>query len=455
MEGDNMPKQAINKFRLMVLTVFMATSSVSMAGTFMAGAASTDITPDVNKWEVNSIGYFSQKVMTEVLDRQYCQALAVSDGENEAVIVTCDLMGTPPVLRQKIIKGLKGTKINDNNLLISCSHTHSGAGNMMPNFIAKIGFGPYIEELTQRTADRIIGAVKEARSTMKPAVINVAETELKNVTRNRRDPAGSYDYGTRRFTDAYDPDNHLNDTDPTLTVIKIDSTGGEPIALLFHFSTHGTVLGAEVLTLSADWPGYARARVEKGAPGYVAMYMNGAQGDQAPAMDDGDPATDVEYLDIIGKKVADGVLAIINKTEPADAAPVKSVMVRRQVPPGKWKMGVELGGKSVELKIPKWVVKKYFSELPLQAVRIGDLVFMALPIEAVAEVGLSMKQGAKGIGADYALVAGLANDHLLYAATPEDFGEGGYEVESTVIGQMEAGLIIGEQMMLVRKLYQD
>jgi neutral ceramidase len=430
----------------LLLILLLTLGRMAAAGTFMAGAATADITPDVHKWKVNSIGYGSHKVMTGVHDHQFCEALAVSDGVNEAMIITCDLMGTPPVLRAKVLKGLDGTGLTDSNLLMACSHTHSGPGNMMPNLIARVAFGGYQEPLTQWTADQIIAAAKQARAAMKPAQMKVAATKLEGVTRNRRDPAGSYDYDTRRFTAAYDPKNPENATDPALTLIKIDGVDGAPIAMMFHFATHGTVLGPKGLDLSADWIGPARAKLIAAAPGYTVMYMNGAQGDQAPAMDQSNPISDVEYLDVIGGKVADGVLGIMNQAAPAEAVPIRTVMARLPVSPGDKVLGYRL---------PKMLTKKYFHELPLQAVRLGDVVFMALPVEAVTEVGQAMKSGARGQGVRYPLVAGLANDHLMYTATPHDFERGGYEVDNTVLGPPEAGIIIGEQMLLVRQVERD
>jgi neutral ceramidase len=426
----------------LMLIILLTLGRMAAAATFMAGAATADITPDIQKWKVNSIGYGSHKVMTGVHDRQFCEALAVSDGANEAMLITCDLMGTPPVLRAKVLKGLEGTGLTDVNLLMACSHTHSGPGNMMPNLIARIGFGGYQEPLTQWTADQIVAAAKQARANQKPALMKVAVTDLPGVTMNRRDPAGSYDYDTRRFTAAYDPHNPENATDPALTVIKIDGADGAPIALLFHFATHGTVLGPKGLDLSADWVGSARAKIIAAAPGYNVMYMNGAQGDQAPAMDQSNPISDVEYLDVIGGKVAAGVLGTMGQAAPAEAAPVRTVMARLPVTPGDKVLGYRL---------PKLLTKRYFHELPLQAVRLGDVVFMALPVEAVTEIGQAMKAGARGQGVRYPLVAGLANDHLMYAATPHDFERGGYEVDNTVLGPPEAGILIGEQMLLVRQ----
>lgn len=420
-----------------------AWAAAAGAGTFQAGAAKVDITPDVNKWKVNSIGYFSQKQMTSVNDPVFCKALVVSDGREKAAIVTCDLMGTPPILRQKVLAEIESDGFNSENLLISCSHTHSGPGNMMPILPARLGFGPYIEELTIWTAHQIARAVKEAQAGMKPAVLKVAEARIEGVTRNRRDPAGSYNYDTRRFTSAYDPDNPENIVDPTLTLLRIDATDGSPIAVLFHFATHGTVLGAENLALSADWPGVSQQIIEQAVPGAVAMYMNGAEGDQAPAMNEGDGISDLEYLQVIGKKIADGVLKNYDRARPVEAVPIRTAMVTRKAPPGNKLLGY---------RVPKALVRHYFHGLPLQALRLGDVVFMALPVEMVSEAGLAMKNGARGQGVHYPLVAGLANDHLLYAATPDDFEQGGYEVDNTALGETEAGLIIGEQMLLVRKV---
>ena len=90
--------------------------------------------------------------------------------------------------------------------------------------------------------------------------------------------------------------------------------------------------------------------------------------------------------------------------------------------------------------------------MPLQVVRIGDVVLMGAPLEMVAEMGMTMKNGARGIGARYPLVAGLANNTMLYCVTPDDFPDGGYEVGNTIFGEIEAGMVIGEQMLLVRKL---
>jgi hypothetical protein len=434
------------KWRLMTAAVLAGFfwSAAAAAGVFMAGAAAADITPDVKAMHVPSSGYGQRKgkPMQGVHDRVFCKALAVSDEKQQAAIVTCDLIGISATLRDKVLAGLAGSGIADENLLMAASHTHSGPGAMMKNLIADIGFGWYNEELTQETADRIVAAIKTALKKMQPATLRVGETKLPDLIRNRRDPAGSYNYDTRRFGPAYDPQNPANVIDPTLTVIRIDDLSGRPIAVLFHFPAHATVFGADNWLISADWPGEAQRRIEAQVPGAVAMFLTGAEGDQEPTMVP-DSRTDEEYVKLIGGQVADNVIRILNQTAPVSAAPVRAIMVHRRIPPGNKIMGVP---------VPGALIRHYFPSMPLQAIRLGDVVFMCCPVEMIAELGLTMKNGARGEGVKYPLVIGLANEEMLYSATPEEFPRGGYEVDNTIFGETEAGILIGEQLMLVRRL---
>jgi len=326
---------------------------------------------------------------------------------------------------------------------------------MTDNAMLGFLFGGYNEELATETAARITAAIKKADQTKRPAVIKAGVAEVEDTVRNRRDPAGSYDYDTRRFTNAYDPDHPHNLTDPEVTAVRIDGADGAPIAVLFNFAAHGTVLGADNMLISADWPGVTQREIQQAMPGAVAMFINGAIGDQAPTMIDGDPATDLEYLEIIGGKVFEGVMEALDKAETIEASPVMAVMERRAVPPGKPFIDSALNGRPIHVPIPKSLVRKYFPEIPLQTVRIGDVVIMGSPMEMVTEIGWTMKQGAKGQGARYPVIAGLANDKSMYCVTPDDFPQGGYEVGLTIYGEIEAGVLIGEQMLLVRKTMRE
>jgi len=420
----------------------------AMADGLMAGAAVADITPDLGEMKVPSAGYGARgrTPMEGVHDPVKCKALVVSDGVERACLVTCDVGGVSVQVRDMVLADVDDLGIEDRNLMMTASHTHSGPGAMTKNWILGLIFGSYNPDLARQTADRITAAIREADDAMVPAVVRVGVTELPEVVRNRRDPAGSYDYDTRRFTDAYDPDDPANLTDPILTTIRFDAKGMKPIAVIVSFAAHPTVLGADNLQISADWPGAMQRDVEAALPGAVAMFINGAIGDQAPTMHDGDGIGDFEYVEKIGVEVARGAISTMDRLESVSGTPVGAAMARREIPPGNVVMGY---------KVPRSLVKHYFPEMPLQVIRIGEVALIGAPVEMVAEIGLTIKDGARGMGVKVPIIAGLANDKLAYCVTPDQIPEGGYEVGATLFGEIEAGLIIGEEMMLLRSLFVE
>lgn len=433
-------------FWVLILAMVAAIAAPAGAAGLSVGAASADITPEPDdKLPSSGYGQRGRNPMKSVHDQLYCDTLVAGDGQNLIAIAACDMVMVSPDFYKKIVAGLAAEGFTNQNVLVTASHTHSGPGGMMDNLISNVAFGRYNEKYTQRAADEVAAAIRKSRAGMRAGTLRVAETRLDDVTRNRRDPAGSYDYDTRRFKDTYDPNNPLNDTDPTLTLLRFDGPDGKPVAILYHFATHGTVMGSTNWEFSADWIGAARKKIQAAYPGAVVLYFNGAQGDQAPTMLY-DPHTDWEYMDLIGGRVADGVLGIMDSAQAVNAVPIRSVAISRPMEPTGTVMGYKLG---------KRLLRKWFPEMRLMGARIGEVGLMCCPVEIVSVVGRTMKDGARAQGVKYPLVVGLANDHRLYAAAPEDFAEGGYEPDSTVYGITEAAILIGEQEMLMRKLFME
>jgi hypothetical protein len=70
---------------------------------------------------------------------------------------------------------------------------------------------------------------------------------------------------------------------------------------------------------------------------------------------------------------------------------------------------------------------KPYAEVVVQAMRLGDGVFLALPGEVFLEIGLAIKQRA---GVENLFVAAYANNcEIGYIPTAAAFSEGGYEVD--------------------------
>jgi len=84
-------------------------------------------------------------------------------------------------------------------------------------------------------------------------------------------------------------------------------------------------------------------------------------------------------------------------------------------------------------------------EVPLQALRIGDLAMCAIPFETLVEIGLNLKQRSPF---PRTMVIGIANGYNGYLPTPEQHQLGGYE---TWLGtnrvQRDASVIITDQLL--------
>jgi neutral ceramidase len=71
--------------------------------------------------------------------------------------------------------------------------------------------------------------------------------------------------------------------DPTVTILRIDTAKGDPLAILINYACHPVVLGSDNPQYSADFPGITNRVVEKSLGGKVeSFFVQGAPGDINP-----------------------------------------------------------------------------------------------------------------------------------------------------------------------------
>ena len=89
--------------------------------------------------------------------------------------------------------------------------------------------------------------------------------------------------------------------------------------------------------------------------------------------------------------------------------------------------------------------------IELQAVRVADAVFMAVPAEVFVEIGLQLKK----IAPHKTFIVGLANGYIGYLPTPEAYADGGYEVVSAKCRPESANILLEKLVDLEEKLFTD
>ncbi len=291
-------------------------------GTFVAGAASRDITPPPGypTGGHGPAGEVSRGTWMGLKARAFF--LVDADG-HPLVLVSADLVAAPAGLRaavarrasERLREGL-GITLPPDALVVAATHTHHGPGNYLSSRVynqfgsSYSGFARELHEfLVETIADAVVAAAHDALADPAPARITVkSRTGDYGLVRNR---------GARSFTLNQDRDEllerlngsedapscvplpgepeadwgisgcpRLRAIDRTLTTVEIDRDRGgarERVGVLVFFAVHPTVLEPDSPLYGPDFTGYAMDAVEgrlgsAGRP-VVVGFFNGAEGD--------------------------------------------------------------------------------------------------------------------------------------------------------------------------------
>jgi neutral ceramidase len=386
-----------------------------------AGAASVKITPE---GPVPMAGYgarwagMDMKKSTGVHDDLYARALVLENGDTRLALVACDLCVIDAGLRQGVCRLVEkaDTGIPLDNVMIAGSHTHAGCGGYILSPLAPPVAGFYTPAIFTKLSTGIAEAIVKARAAMAPAKFGVASKQLEGYNRNRR---GS------------------PTVDRAMTVMRFDGADGKPIAIVVNFTAHPTITDGEDMQLSREWPGAMVDAVREQFGGATeVLYFNGAEGDASPVADAG-PRDNYERAVMFGKKVAQPATELAKGIRAGDEPEIKVVFNRFKLPPS-------ILGRLVP-------TASY-----AHRIQIGKTWLMGLPGEAIQQIGLDIKEQARKLGAANPVVIGLADDHLMYFVTAEQFPKGRYEVTMNMYGPMvEKTLIHGTLGDLLGKTGPD
>jgi neutral ceramidase len=232
--------------------------AMTNTNSLLASVVQVDITPPVGVWLE---GFMErQEPSLGVHDPLLAQVLMVRRGEAEGVVlVSLDLIGVRLDFTDRVREGISSaTGIAKENILLACSHTHSGPTGFLTGL--PVIHTPADPELVQVVERKLIGAAVEASRTLRPARLGVGHGRLRGLGTSRLDPKSEV-------------------LDDEVTVLRIDEDARQPMAVWMNFGCHPTVMGHENLWITADYPGAARATLRRIYPDTIFLYANGASGD--------------------------------------------------------------------------------------------------------------------------------------------------------------------------------
>jgi hypothetical protein len=226
-------------------------------------------------------------------------------------------------------------------------------------------------------------------------------------------------------------------------VLKLASPAGAPIALLWNYAIHGTMLGPRNLKYSGDVMGLASRELERRL-GVPALFVNGAVADVSPRGHGPAAArTDAAAL-------ADAVEGAWRRATPAPAGPLAIRTARLELPTpyvslrncaGRW--------------VPRALTLSLAGTLPreaeLVAGALGGAAWVTVPGELQTRLGRAVKEAARTAGA-LGFVAGVSNDYLGYFLAAEDYARMTYVACASLYGPDAGALVTSAASDVLRAL---
>lgn len=418
---------------LIVGLIFHSDSRYEKNSTMKAGSASADITPNLG---IIPQGHAGAGPAREILAPLEIRSIVFEDGEESVAIVTLDLIGTSRDMTRRIRRRVREEcGIPEHGILLASSHTHCA-----PPALDLMGPKPDPKYLLS-VEDAVVDAVVSASSDLQDVTLGCAGGSA-GFNVNRRAVIDEPD-GRRRIEMRA---NHGGIVDRRSRVMRVDKESGDPLAVLFHYSCHPTTMGGGAGYISPDYPGLARAGIEKELD-CPALFLPGCFGNVRPRIVDKDGAflsATTEELRGVAKLLADSVIGTARGLRTAHRRGLTGRIEDITVPFGEPMPRPELeefatadSDDKVAALMRDWSrdVLSMIREdrLPqsvsseMQFLGIGPLAIVTIPGEPVQEIGHAIESLPPPGTCEETWPCGYSNDMLGYLCTARHHLEGGYE----------------------------
>ncbi len=434
------------------------------------GFAKVDITPPLGACLA---GYLSRRDAVGILDSLYASAIAVSDGENRWILISCDLIsvGVGQVAEaRKLIKERIG--LSSENVMIHTTHIHTGpigspTSNEQKKFADYCSDNDYLAMLVRKLAD----VAQMAADNMKDASVEVGYGEERSISFIRR--FRMKDGTVRTNPGIGNPDilEPIGEIDPSVGVIRFKFAEGDDEILIVNFALHSDIVTGNLI--SADYPGHMRRAVSKQLPSSEVLFINGACGDinHINPMKPGTTSGGYGYAQKVGNILAAEVLKVYQRMTRVTNTPIGSATKIVKVPlrrvsaeevdeankfltawqTGEWKSKDMRGTTAIARAYKTLSLAKSggFMEMELQVLALGDLAFVGLPGEVFVDIGNNIKASSPYPNT---FISELSNGSYGYFPTSKAFSEGGYESRSSSFTPELEDILVDTALELANKL---
>lgn len=409
------------------------TVAVAEPALFQVGRARVCITPPLG---VELAGYYHVREAKSILNDLYARAIVIENGETRLALVSCDLIGMTGEVSTAAKAFIENeTGIPASNVMICATHTHTGPELRTDSVITRDD--AWASALPRHIAD----AVAHANETKVPATLRAGKTEATGYSFNRlfRLEDGSELFGRGNGDKA--ALGVAGPIDPQLQTLSAVDADGHLIALLVNFALHPDVIGGgQADFISADWPGLLGDTIAAVyGEDVVTLLLQGTCGDinhrthEETALPTGGPAKALQ----LGRALAGAAMVALERAEPMSDSKLATLTKTLDIPyytrdtrflaeldALEQKENLSDAEKYILRLGREWPHDGQTAQVPVQALRIGEVGLVAFPAEIFVRIGLEVKEWSQ---APHTFVIELANDRVsTYIPYPDQAERGAY-----------------------------
>ncbi|KAH8381289.1 hypothetical protein KR093_002102 [Drosophila rubida] len=332
------------KLGLYALLALCGLLGLSSVGAYKVGVGRADITgPPV---EINFMGYANIKQIGRGLHtRTFARAFVVEDEKGHRVAfisADCGMMGYG--LKREVVKRLQaryGNIYTTENVAISGTHTHGAPGGFLMHLLYDISILGFVTQTFEAMAQGLYLCIKRANDNMVDGRIFFAKTIVLNANINRSPTSYLRNPVEERA-------QYEHDVDKTLTQLRFVDKENNLLGAFNWYAVHATSMNNTNKLVTSDNMGYAALLLEKeynpnkmpGKGKFVGAFCSSNLGDVSPNImgpkcsisgnecdllsshcppGEGEcfasgPGRDmVESTQIIGQRLAEGALSLLNE----------------------------------------------------------------------------------------------------------------------------------------------
>ncbi len=440
----------------------MLLSPTLAAEPWRVGLAKVDITPE----EPLRLSGYATRVDSHVgiADPLAVRAMVLSPADSDAddqslVLVSIDSIGVTSLMTVQLAQWLEQQYSIPRNQLVVCS-THSHAAPHVVGLLKNLYREPSTDDqqaatarYTERMSAAMQQAIEAAMQTRQPATLALANTEAKFAINRRVLNNGTWT-GFGEQTDGV--------VDHRVRLMMVHSPQGKLLGATYLYACHCTTLGGDFNQISGDWAGLSAARLEQLHPGSVFLPVIGCGADANP-----NPRGSYEMAQRHAAELVTAIESQLAGNQPSTPLPQSAFPVahfgyaglapeqptsaylkeqQAKETPNERRWAEEMLKTKQEMgRLPETY------PMPIHTWQFGDeLTWVFLGGEVVVDYQLQIE---KELPAIQTWVAAYTDDVFAYVASERMRGEGGYEVDFSMIYYLQPGRWqSGTQSLVVRRV---